>query len=398
MNTTKKLESNLKIMMLHNIFCEPFFWGPILIFTLQDLAHMSLQEIYILEAVCVVISLVIDIPTGALSDIIGRKKMLVIAQVFLFASFLFFAFMQNAGHAWCANILWGIGAAFKSGTDKALLQETCIALKKEETYYRKYTGKAQGYRLLLMAIAAPVTTWIASYDLRIPMYLSIPTLFIPLICVFRLSEPPREIVELTIKEHATQMKKGCTDVWKDNRIIWIIGYTCVISVISKIWFFAYNPYSEIVGLKIINLGWVFLLLNMVAWLSSRFGHIVEEKIGDRGVAILLIPMIGIPILLMGLIPIPFMVYMVLFQNIVRGMYGPFIDGMTARFLKSETRATVLSVQSSIISVAGAIGLWVFGLVVDKIDLLKSLTILGGVTLLGYVILMSVQSKTFKNIE
>lgn len=395
MNTTKKLENNLKIMMVQTIFCEPFFWGPILIFTLQDLAHMTLQEIYILEAVCVCISLVIDIPTGALSDIIGRKKMLVIAQIFLFISFLFFAFMQNNIHAWCANIFWGIGYAFKSGTDKALLQETCIGLAKDKRYYRKYIGKAQGYRLFLMAFAAPITTWVASYGLRIPLYLSIPTLIIPLVCVFKLSEPPREIKELTIKEHLKQMKEGCVDVWKDKRIVWIVVYTCIISTISKIWFFSYNPYSEIVGLKITELGLVFFLLNMIAWLSSHFGHVLENKIGEKGTMFLLIPMISISILLMGLIPIPCMVYMVLFQNIVRGMYGPFIDGVTEKFLRSDTRATVLSVQSSIVSMVASVGLWVFGIVVGNIDLLTSLIILGVVSTFGYIILMSFQSKIFR---
>lgn len=260
MNTINKLESNLKNMKIHTIFCEPFFWGPILIFTLQDLAHMSLQEIYTLEAVCILISFVIDIPTGALSDMIGRKKMLIIAQIFLFTSFLFFAFMQNPTHAWCANIFWGLGAAFKSGTDKALLQETCIALNKERSYYREYVGKAQGYRLLLMAFSAPIATWLASYDLRIPLYASIPTLIIPLVCVFRLTEPPREIKELHITDYFKQMKDGCKDVWKEKRIMWIIGYACIISIVSKIWFFSYNPYSEIVGVKISELGLVFFFL------------------------------------------------------------------------------------------------------------------------------------------
>lgn len=396
MNTTKKLESNLKIMRIHAIFCEPFFWGPILIFTLQDLAHMNLQEIYVLEAVCILISFVIDIPTGALSDMIGRKKMLIIAQILLFISFLFFAFMQNQIHAWCANIFWGVGAAFKSGTDKALLQETCIALNKDRSYYRKYIGRAQGYRLLLMAFAAPIATGLASYDLRIPLYASIPTLIIPLVCVFKLSEPPREIKELTITEYAQQMKEGCVDIWKEKRIIWIIAYACIISIVSKIWFFAYNPYSEIVGVKIVELGFVFFLLNMIAWLSSHFGHVLEKKLGEKGTMILLIPMMGIPVLLMGLIPIPFMVYMVLFQNIIRGMYGPFIDALTEKFLKNETRATMLSVQSSIISVAAVIALWGFGISLNKIDLLQGLIILGVTTLVGYFVLMFYQTKLFKN--
>ena len=394
MKTNQKLESNLTKMMVYNIFCEPFFWGPILILTLQQLAHMSLENIYTLEAVCVVLTLFIDIPTGALSDMIGRKKMLIIAQILLFLSFLCFAFMEQEWHAWVANIFWGIGYAFKSGTDKALLQETCIALNKDKSFYRKYIGKAQGYRLLLMAICAPIATWLGSENLRIPLYWSIPTLIIPLICVFILTEPPREITELTVNEHVKQMRKGLIDTCSSNKVVWITLYACIMGTASKIWFFTYNPYCEKVGIEVKDFGWLFFFINLIAWISSIYGQKVEKKIGEKAVAYILIPTIGIPIFAMGILPLPIMSYCVLFQNIIRGMAGPFIDGMTEKFLKSETRATVLSVQSSIMCAFAAIGLWLFGKIVDRQGLLESLEIIGIITLVSFLGLMLFWKKVF----
>lgn len=394
MKTKQKLEANLKNMMIYNIFCEPFFWGPILILTLQQLAHMTLEEIYTLEAMCIIIALFIDIPTGALSDMIGRKKMLIIAQILLFLSFLSFAFMEQPWHAWAANIFWGIGFAFKSGTDKALLQETCIALNKDRSYYRKYIGKAQGYRLLLMAICAPIATWLGSTDLRIALYWSIPTLIIPLVCVFLLSEPPREIKELTVKEHTKQMKNGLIDTCSSSRIIWITLYACILGATSKIWFFTYNPYCEEVGLKLNEFGILFLFINLVAWLSSIYGQRLEQKMGEKAVVYVLIPIIGIPILAMGMLPLPIMVYCVLFQNVIRGMSGPFIDGMTEKFLRNETRATVLSVQSSITYVFAASSLWIFGKIVAKQGLLESLITTGVTTLICFLGLMFFWKKVF----
>jgi MFS family permease len=395
MKMKQKLESNLRNMMLYNVFSEPFFWGPILILTLQHLAHMTLEGIYVLEALCIVLSLLIDIPTGALSDMIGRKKMLIIAQILLFLSFLSFAFMEQPWHAWVANIFWGVGYAFKSGTDKALIQETCIALKKENGFYRKYIGKAQGYRLLLMAICSPIATWLGSENLRIPLYWSIPTLIIPLVCVFLLSEPPREIKELTMKEHVRQMKKGLIDTCSSNRIVWITLYACVIGTASKIWFFTYNPYCEKVGLQLSEFGTIFFFINLVAWLSSIYGQKIEEKMGEKTVVYVLIPIIGIPILVMGMFPLPIMAYCVLFQNVIRGMSGPFIDGMTEKFLKNETRATVLSVQSSIIYVFAAAGLWMFGKIVDRQGLFESLMAVGIITLISFVGLMLFWKKVFR---
>ncbi len=391
----EKLESNLKLIMLMNIFCEPFFWGAILITTLQKLAHMSLPEIYTQEAVCIVVCFLVDIPTGALSDIVGRKKVLVAGSLFYLASFMFFAFMSAPWHTWVANILWAISAALESGTDKAMLQETCIALEKEDSFYRKFSGKIQGRRLLIMAVCAPVTSWLASYDLRLPLLLSIPTLIIPIVCGLKLTEPPRVVRELTAKEQIKQMGDGFWATWNNKNILWLTGYACVISVTSKIWFFMYNPYFEYVGVKVSDFGYVFFALNLLAWLSSRYGHALEKKIGDSGTVWMLVPMIGVPLLLMAFYPYPTMAYMVLFQSIVRGMYGPFFDNLTGKFLKDETRATVMSVQSSTIGVAASLGLWVFGFLVNSLGILSSLKVLGLSALLGYFILMCFWSKLFK---
>lgn len=393
MNT--KLERNLKLMMVQSIFLEPLFWGPILILTLEKLAHMKLSEIYLQEAVCVILLLLIDIPTGALADIIGRRKMLVIGHSFMFVDFLFFAYMSEPWHAWVANILWVIGAAFRSGADKALIQESCIALGKDRSYYRKYSGKAQGLRMLLFAVCAPITSWVATYDLRLPLLMSIPFLVIPLITAFMLTEPPRDDVrELTTREHVAQMKQGLRDTIRDKRILWIMLYLCVIFVASKICFFAYNPYFEIVGLPLISFGWIFFALNVTAWLASHWGHKVEEKIGDKATVWLLIPLIGLPIIMMSLLPIPAMALMVVFQNIVRGMNGPFFDSMSEQYLRNSTRATVLSVQSSITSAVGSIGLLGFGFLVKSSGLLTSLLTLGIITLVCHLLLMRSWSKNF----
>ncbi len=390
-----KLERNLRLMMVQSIFLEPLFWGPILILTVEKLAKMKLPEIYFQEAVCVVLLLVIDIPTGALADIIGRKKMLVIGQSLYFFSFLLFAFMSEPWHAWAGNIVWAISAAFRSGADKALIQESCIALGKDRSYYRKYAGKAQGLRLLLFAICAPITSWVATYDLRLPLLMSIPPLIVSLATTFMLTEPPRENSrELNTREHIAQMKSGLRDTFKDKRIFWIILYLCIIGASSKIWFFAYNPYFEHVGLPLISFGWIFFILNGIAWITSHWGHKIEEKLGDKTMVWLLIPLIGLPVVAMSLLPIAPMALMVIFQNVVRGMYGPFFDGMSEHYLRNETRATVLSVQSSMTSMAGSFGLFGFSLIIKSAGLIGSLFILGIVVLVLHLILMRFWNRYF----
>jgi predicted MFS family arabinose efflux permease len=210
-----------------------------------------------------------------------------------------------------------------------------------------------------------------------------------------LNEPPRQIRELTAGEQMKQMRSGVQEVWNNKKILWLTGYACVIAVTSKIWFFMYNPYFELVGMKVSEFGYVFFTLNLLAWLSSHYGHALEKRIGDSGTVWMLVPTIGVPLLLMAFYPYPTMAYMVLFQNAVRGMYGPFFDSLTGKFLNDESRATVMSVQSSAVSVVASVGLWVFGFLVNSLGILSSLKVLGSIALLGYFFLMCFWTKLFK---
>ncbi len=395
MNT--KLERNLKLMRLQSIFIEPLFWGPILILTLQKLAHMRLEDIYLQEAVCVLIMLVIDIPTGALADIIGRKKMLVIGTLFGLADIVLFAAMSAPWHAWLANILWAIGAAFRSGADKALIQESYLALGWDRVYYRKFIGSTTGFRFLLAGICAPITSYLGEHDLRLPLFLCIPFMFIPAITSFMLTEPPREEQKkLNASEHVAKMKEGFRDTYVDKRILWIMFYMSVIGISSKIWFFSYNPYFERVSIPVRYFGWIFLALNIVAWLASNYGHKIERKIGDKMTVHLLIPLIGIPVIVMSLFPIPAMALLVLFQNVARGMSNPFFDSLSSQYLRNSTRATVLSVQSSAISAAASLSLLCFGIMLKSIDLLPALLVLGILTMAAHAMLMRSWHRHFGN--
>lgn len=376
-------------MMLNSIFSEALFWGPILIISLQKLGHLSLTEIYIQEAVCVVICFLVDIPTGALADIIGRKKMIIIGESLCFIDFLFFAFMSEPWHTWVANILWAFGVAFTSGADKALIQESCIALGHDRDYYRRYAGRAQGLRLLMFSICGPIASWVAEYNLRLPLLMCIPFLLISVVVVCMLTEPPREDVkQLGIREHLLQMKEGILDTLRDKRILWIMLYLCIMNVVSKIWFFAYNPYFEAVGVPLWVYGWIFCLLNITSWFTSRYGHVVEKKLGDKLTVIVLIPLLSLPIIIMGILPTKGMALMVLFPAMVRGIQGPFFDSMSGHYLRNATRATVLSVQSSITNAMAAFGLLVFGFLNDWMGLMASFVVLGVTSLLAYILLIS----------
>ncbi len=372
-------KTNIFLYKLYVIFNEPLFWGPILIVTLQKLAGMSLPEIYYMESVVLIICVVLDIPFGALADVIGRKKTIIIGRVFLFLSTCLFATMSSPLDAWIANILWSIGYTLQSGADTAFIYDTLKECNRENEY-KNIQGKYTGARFFLTAFCSLLVGFLASVDLRLPLYLCIPFVFIPLVSSLFIHEPI-QTKKYSVKTQIDILNQGLLFLAKSTKVRFMVGFATLLTCISKVWFFTYNPYFEIVNIDISYYGFIFFLLNIVAWLSSHYAHKIETVIGERNCIIGMILCIGVPLVVMGLLPIAICAYLVLMQNIVRGFMGPFIGDYMHRHIDTDIRATTMSIKSTLSNIASIVALALFGVLIGHTSLLHSLVILGVITLI-----------------
>ena len=366
---------NVVLYKLFVLFSEPLFWGPIVIVSTQKLGHMSLPNIYLMESVVMVLCVLLDVPTGALADHIGRKKVLIIGRIFLLLSTIAFASMVNPLTAWIADIVWVIGYSFQSNADVSFIYGN-LKEGKLENEFKKIEGCAVGSRLLLIAVCSLAVGPLASINMRIPILLSIPFQVIPLVTCFFFAEAKKETRFGLVKQWII-LKEGISFALKKSEILWIISLYALLMSASKLWFFAYNPYFEYVGLDLKYYGVVFFLLNIVAWFSSHFAYKIEAKIGEKTCIKCMIASIGLPIIAMGLFPCKGMSLLVLTQNMVRGFFRPFNGDFMNRQIDSENiRTTVLSIQSTTSNVVSIIALAGFGLLTKNASLVHSLVVLG----------------------
>jgi MFS family permease len=365
---------NVLLYRLYAVFNEPLFWGPIVIFSLQKLAHMPLADIYYMESAVLCICVVLDLPSGALADIIGRKKTLIIGRIFLLLSTIFFSTMSSPAGAWTGNVLWAIGFSFQSGADTSFLYETLKECRQQKLYAR-IEGCAVGFRLAVVACCSLAVGFLARANLRAPLYFCIPFVAIPLVSVFFIKEPGRS-KEYSMSKQICVLKDGIMFGIHSKEVRWMVGFAALVGTVSKVWFFTYNPYFEFVRLDLAFYGIIFFFLNIVAWLSSHYAYKMESSLGEKKCVLGMILCVGVPILLMGIAPIRPFVALVLVQNVVRGSMRPFVGSYMHRHVENNIRATVLSFQSTFGNVMSILALAVFGFFIGHLGLLSSLKILG----------------------
>lgn len=84
----------------------------------------------------------LELPTGVISDKVGRKKTVVLGTIFSLTYAVIFALSKNYIWLVVGAIFEGVERAFFSGNNEALLYDTLKEVNREEEY-SKYLGKTQ---------------------------------------------------------------------------------------------------------------------------------------------------------------------------------------------------------------------------------------------------------------
>ncbi len=310
-------------------------------------------DIFVLQAVYSLSVAVLEIPSGYMADVIGRKQSLVIGSLLGTFGYGIYSFSSGFYGFLCAEMVLGLGGSFISGSDSAMLYESLNAMKKKDWYFRM-EGRITSLGHFAETIAALCGGFIAAYLSYRAVYISqtvIAALAIP--AALYLLEPPRDShvsrpgwghILAVIKESLVHNKRLSSTLLLSS----LIG-TCTLCMAwtSQVYFVSMGLTEE----SITPL-WVFL--NLTVALVAAFASRIVDKIGHSQAILLIMVVIPSGFIFLGTLPLlPALVALFVFY-IIRGIATPLLKDLVNSYCESETRATVLSIRSMIIRVSFAI--------------------------------------------
>ena len=152
---------------------------------------ITIQEVVYLEMLYAVLVVMLEVPTGVLADRFERRRLLQIGTALEWGSFVVLLMSFSFGGFAIAIALSGMGAAFRSGAENALLYETLEQDGKKETFERT-VGRLNVIGIVAAVLAAISGSLLAT---RVPFelnyMLSIVSLSIATACSVGLVEPRR---------------------------------------------------------------------------------------------------------------------------------------------------------------------------------------------------------------
>ncbi len=357
---------------------------PIVVLFYQD-NGMGMHDIFILKAIYSLAIVFMEIPSGWMADIWGRKKTLILGAVLGSAGFLAYSFSYGFWAFAVAEIILGIGHSFVSGADSAMLFDSLKADNKAKEY-TKQEGRITSVGNFAEAFAGILGGFLAAISLRTPFYFQFAVAAMAIPAALTLIEP-----KIHSTKHIQSIKKLVKNISKtfivnkNLRISILLSAVTGTATLTFAWLV--QPFFKAIDLPVEMFGIFWTALNLTVGISSVFAHRVEIFLGKRYTLLVIILFLSVGYFLAG-IAITFwgIAFMFLFY-LVRGLATPILKNYINQYTESEVRATMLSVRNFIIRITFAVIGPLLGWITDNISLNYAFILAGGIYLISALIIV-----------
>jgi len=360
---------------------------------------LGLSRLMIIQAVYSVTVVILEIPSGYLADVIGRRFALILGTSMTVIGFITYSCFHGFWGFLAAEMVLGIGASMVSGADSAILYDTLIEMDRQQQYMQ-YEGRVTSVGNFSEAIAGIFGGLLAEYvGIRSPYYIQIGISLIGVPAAIMLTEPMSHLSKpkMTFRDILGIVRYALIDVPLLRRNIM---YASVIgaSTLTMAWFV--QPYFKQVHIPLEWYGILWTALNLTVALFSISAYKLEHKIGEVKIILLITFFIVSCYFMTGFIDSRWGLAFLFVFYMVRGIANPVLKDYINRLTPSEMRATVLSIRNFLIRILFACLGPILGWVSDFYSLRDALILAGGtflllgtVTLFLYLLLIRKGSKS-----
>nr|WP_276572179.1 MFS transporter [Geobacter sp. AOG1] len=343
MLTMTSLRRNVPLLYAFSFLQMTLF--PMAVITLfwKDHIGLSLSQILLLQSIFAVAMVVMEYPSGYISDRVGYRTALTFASFLGIVGWGFYTVATSFHDVLIAEILLGISTSFISGTDSALLYESLKGTE-EEPAYARFEGRSTGFGQTGEAAGALFAGVLYAHYPLLPFILQVGVWVLALLLTRGLTEPQRERNHQI--SHLQEALASARYVFIENRRLRaaiLLSIALGLSSFYPVWLI--QPYMRDAGVPLASFGPIWAGANLTVAICAFLSHRVRAFLGDRGMVLLLVLLVWGGFLGLGLAAgvWGFLFYYLL--TAMRGMKGPFLLHAAQAEIPSVNRAGMLSLQS-----------------------------------------------------
>lgn len=308
-----------------------------------------------------------EVPTGIVADRFGRKTSLTIGAAVLSVGILGWTFAPTLALIMVSYLGMGIGFTFLSGAEDALLYES-IQLAGRAGGYTRLVGRAEAVMLGALAVGSVASGLLASLDLTLPMLVCGLSLIVMLGVVLAFKEPQ------TGTQSAGQLRKSFGEILRQSlalmgarpTLLYPMLYLALVPLAAFITETLFlQPQALALGVPLAGIGVLVMAVQLTNMAASNWSDRIKARFGEGGLiyaapALILASLI----VLAAFQKLPVLVFIAVigfFASVIR----PILLTRIQNEVSDDVRATIISMNSLMFTVVGAVSQPTLGFVADR---------------------------------
>jgi len=366
---------NPALLVLASGLRATLFPIPVITLFWKDEIGMSLADIMLLQAIFGASVVLLEFPSGYIADRLGYRRSLLTGAAFWVVGWVAYAMGTTFGAMVVAEVLLGIGLAFTSGADSALLFVSLQAVN-GVARYRYWEGRVRAAAQTSEAFSSGVGGWLYSVAPRLPLWLQAPVALAGLGAVAAMREVPLAASGERLAHLARAWHIVRHALVHEARLRSAMALSVALGMTTYVAVWLIQPWMQRRGIPAAWFGplwaaahlWLAAVSLMCARVAEAFG-VTRTLLGCAIVG-------GMSYLALAFISSPYAVVFYLGFMMVRGLQGPLLASVLQADAPPEDRASVLSLNALLFRLAAVIVLPPIGVLADLLGLEPVLGMLG----------------------
>jgi MFS family permease len=355
-----RLHRNIRLLSWFNFLLDFRPYAPVAIIYFSQVSGSFALGMSVFSVTMLASSL-LEVPTGIISDIVGRKRTVVLGTIASTLSVTCYALGTYPGLI-VGAIFEGAARAFFSGNNDALLHDTLSESGQTEAY-QEYLGKTSSMYQLALAISAVIGSILAAVSFPLVMWLSVVPQAVNVIVSLGFSEPKvHSRAETNIYAH---LRTSFTNIIQNARLR-SLSMASILGFAFGEATFQFRAAFIATLWPVWAIGLTRLISNFLAASSFYFAGRLINRFGAFRLLISGITFSNTLTLVMTFIPSVLSPAVMSVTSIFFGVNTVASNGLMQREFTAEQRATMGSITSFGGSLAFAVFSLVLGALADRI--------------------------------
>ena len=236
---------DLRLFYLFRLLATSYLWVPFFVPFMVS-RGLSFRDIMILGGVYSAVVIVVEIPTGAFADRIGRRPSMMAGALLMVVSCLVAYGSHSFESFLVAESLAAVSMSLCSGADSAYLFDLLDGNGVAHEYGRR-ESTASAWHHAGSAVAYAAGGALAMVDLGLPYLATAVVALAAFATAATMTDDrpraprPERAIALAWRSWLRHMRTALVEVATSGRLAWIIGYSAVAFVLLRATIYLYQP-------------------------------------------------------------------------------------------------------------------------------------------------------------